>query len=90
MANHVTQNPANKVGRYSGAGTGGVTEVIPTAAEAERGLQPFSIDDRRSRGRMLALGLILAASGAIAAGTVWRARRPQPLARRVMRKVGLG
>ena len=89
MANDVRQNPANKWGRYSGGGAGGVTEVIPTPAEAERGLRPFSIDERSRRGRGLALLLTAAASGIVAAVTLRRARRPQPLHQRVMKRVGL-
>ncbi len=89
MANGVTQNPANKWGRYSGGGAGGVSEVIPTQAEAERGLQPFSLDEGRSRGRALSLLLTAAVSGVVAAVTLRRARRPLPLRQRVMKRVGL-
>lgn len=71
------QNPSNLVGRNSGAGPGGVTQVVPTAREAERGLKPIRLEEGGRRWmRPLGMGLgALALVGAGALGYVMRQRR---------------
>ena len=87
MANDARQNPANKWGRYSGAGAAGISEVVPSEAEARRGLEPFSIGGNAASARALALGGAAMLGAAIAAFAVWQARRPRDLPTRVLRKV---
>ena len=65
MANSASQNPSNKVGRNSGAGPGGIRVIAPTAAEAQRGLQPVELPEP-TRWRMrigVGLGVLVAALG---------------------------
>ena len=89
MANDARQNPANKWGRYSGSGAGGISEVIPTAAEARRGLEPFALRHDGDPGRAIAL-VATAVAGAVLAGMLlWQARQPKDLPTRVMKRVGL-
>ena len=88
MPNNATQNPSNRWARNSGAGSGGISQVIPTRAEAARGLQPFSLDSGASGARAIGLGLAMALGALLAGAVVWRARQPQDLRTRVMRKVG--
>jgi hypothetical protein len=87
MPNDATQNPTNRWARNSGAGTGGVSQVIPTRAEAGRGLQPFSLDETGDAARAIGLGLAMALGAILAGAVVWRARQPQDLPTRVMRKI---
>ena len=87
MANDARQNPANKWGRYSGAGAAGISEVVPSEAEARRGLEPFSIGGNAASDRAFALGGAALLGAAIAAFAVWQARRPRDLPTRVLRKV---
>ena len=88
MSNSATQNPSNKVGRNSGAGPAGVSEIRPTPAELERGLVPAS----RRRGWAGALGAGLGALAVIggASAYAWnRIRQPRTLRARLGRMVGL-
>jgi hypothetical protein len=87
MANDAKQNPANKWGRYSGGGPAGVSEVIPSEAEARRGLEPFSLGGDESA-RALALGMT-ALLGAVVAGLlIWQIRQPRGLPARVLKRAG--
>jgi hypothetical protein len=85
MHHTTTQNPANRVGRNSGAGPGGVTEVIPTEKEAERGLEPFSIEPHtgRSVGRMVGIGAAALAGVGLSVYATLRMRRRRTLMGRV-------
>lgn len=89
--NTANQNPGNKVGRYSGAGAAGVSEIVPTEREALRGLQPIRISEGGRWGTGLALGLgALALLGAgVAAYLAQRSRQPKGLRPRLERMVGL-
>lgn len=87
MANDATQNPTNKWARNSGAGPAGISYAIPTAAEARRGLQPFSTDGSGSAGRILVLALTATVGAVIAAAAVMRARQPKALPDRILRRV---
>lgn len=85
------QNPSNLVGRNSGWGPGGVSQVVPTQREAERGLEPIRLGSEGGRKwlRPLNMGLgALALVGAGALGYVVRQRRqPHGLRGRVERLV---
>jgi hypothetical protein len=85
------QNPRNKVGRNSGAGPAGISEIVPTAEEARRGLEPLRVGGRRWT-RPLRMGLgALALAGAGVAGYVARQRMRKPTLRtRLERMIGLG
>lgn len=89
--NSATQNPSNKVGRYSGAGDAGITELVPTEREARRGLEPIRLDDdaRWSTGLALGLGALALLGAGVAAFLAQRARRPKGLRPRLERMVGL-
>jgi hypothetical protein len=89
MPNNATQNPSNRWARNSGAGPAGISQVVPSRAEAARGLETFSLDHDGSTGRTLVLGLVAALGAVVAGALVWRARQPQDLPTRVMRRVGL-
>jgi hypothetical protein len=89
MANDARQNPSNKWGRYSGGGPAGVSEVIPTEAEARRGLQPFSTGGGEPVPRTLALGLTALVGALLAGAAVWRARQPKDLRTRMLRRAGI-
>lgn len=79
MANSATQNPANKVGRNSGAGAGGVTEVVPSEAEARRGLEPIRthMTPGRSGGIWAGLGAATLLGAGVAAFVTRRLRQPR-------------
>jgi hypothetical protein len=79
MANSATQNPANKVGRNSGAGAGGVSEIVPTEAEARRGVHPVGgvEEGGRSGGTLARLGAVTLAGAGLAALVTRRLRRPR-------------
>jgi hypothetical protein len=81
MANSVSQNPRNKVGRNSGGGSAGVRSVVPSEAERERGLDPFELSDGpRWPWRIgIGLGLLAAVGGGVAALAVRRAERKRSL-----------
>lgn len=89
--NSATQNPANKVGRYSGAGEAGITQVVPTEQEARRGLEPIRIPEggRWGGGLALALGALALVAAGVAAVMAQRARQPKGLRPRLERMVGL-
>ena len=88
--NTANQNPSNKVGRYSGAGEAGISEIVPTEREAERGLQRISVSDGGRWGGGYAFGLGLALVGAgVAALLTQRARKPRGIRPRIERMVGL-
>lgn len=89
--NTANQNPANKVGRYSGAGEAGISQIVPTDREAQRGLQPLRISESDRWGGSYALGLgALALLGAgVAVLLVQRARQPKGIRPRIERMVGL-
>lgn len=89
MPNDATQNPTNRWARNSGVGTAGISSVVPTGAEARRGLEPFSIDGGGGMGRGIALGLVAVLGALMAGAFVWRSRQPQDLPTRVLRKVGI-
>lgn len=88
MANGATQNPANKVGRNSGAGPTGISRMEPTAAEAARGLETMG-EGTGGWGRRMGLGF-----GAIAllgSGTAYlwrRMRQPKGFRARMGRMIG--
>lgn len=87
MPNDATQNPTNRWARNSGVGTAGISSVVPTRAEAQRGLRPYSIEGGGGVGRGLALGLVAVLGAVMAGAFVWRSRQPQDLPTRVLRKV---
>ena len=89
--NSVTQNPSNKVGRHSGAGEAGISEIVPTEREAARGLEPIRISSSGGWSGSFALGVgafVLIGAG-LAALLAQRARRPKGLRPRIERMVGL-
>lgn len=88
MSNESIQNPRNKVGRYSGAGPAGVTEIVPTERERARGLEPMSLDSNRG---WFGPGLaILAALGTgVGAFLIKRRRERQTLTSKIRRLGGL-
>lgn len=88
MSNDASQNPANRWARNSGAGPGGISAVVPTEAEARRGLEPFSTATGAPAGRAIALGLVAAVGALVASAVVWRARQPEDIPTRIKRKVG--
>lgn len=89
MPNDAIQNPANRWARNSGAGAAGISAVVPTEAEARRGLQPFTMDGGAPAGRAIALGLVAAVGALVAGLVVWRARQPEDVPTRIKRRVGL-
>ena len=69
MANSVNQNPRNKAGRNSGAGPAGISAIVPTEAEARRGLEPLDLDGPSPWPVRLGVGLgvlALVGSGVVA------------------------
>jgi hypothetical protein len=60
-SNTANQNPRYKVGRNSGAGPGGISEVVPSRREAERGLQPIHLDEGATWTSPVMIGLAVAA-----------------------------
>lgn len=92
MPNSATQNPANKVGRNSGAGEGGISELVPTEAEAQRGVQPLSTGFRpeagRSGGTAARLGVVTLLGAGLAAFVTRRLRKPKSWTDRLRSKVG--
>jgi hypothetical protein len=94
MPNSATQNPANKVGRNSGAGAGGVSEVVPTEAEARRGLTsnfPTTGGSGGSGvGSLARLGVVGAVGAGLAALITRHLRRPKSRLDRLRDYVGLG
>jgi hypothetical protein len=93
MPNSATQNPANKVGRNSGAGEGGISETVPTQAEAQRGVQPISTGYRpevgRSGGTAARLGVATLLGAGIAAFVTRRLRKPKSWTDRVRSAIGV-
>ena len=89
--NTANQNPANKVGRHSGAGDAGISRIVPTPEESRRGLRPIELSEGGRWGGGLALGLgALALLGAgVATLLARRARQPRGLRPRIERMVGL-
>jgi hypothetical protein len=79
MANSATQNPANKVGRNSGAGAGGVSEMVPSEAEHRRGLEPIRTHQSpgRSGGMWAGLGAVTVIGAGVAAFVTRRLRQPR-------------
>lgn len=65
MANSAKQNPSNKVGRNSGGGPGGVTEIVPTEREMRRGVPALGAE---GSGWGLRLGMGLGALAVLGAG----------------------
>lgn len=88
MSNESIQNPRNKVGRYSGAGPAGVTEIVPTERERARGLERMSLDSDRG---WLRPGLAIAAALGAGMGALLMKRRRdrQTLTSRIRRLGGL-
>lgn len=64
MRNSATQNPANKVGRNSGAGPAGISRIRPTEREAERGLRAAPAAGRPWAAIGAGVGAVLLAAGA--------------------------
>ena len=60
-SNTANQNPQNKVGRNSGSGRGGVSQMVPTRREAERGLRPIDLDEGSTWTSPVMIGLAVAA-----------------------------
>ena len=89
MANDARQSPSNKWGRYSGGGPAGISEVVPTEAEARRGLEPFRLHGEPDPGRAIALGAVALLGALLAGALVWRTRQPQDLPTRIMKRVGM-
>lgn len=91
MANSAAQNPADKVGRNSGAGPQGVSEIAPTAQEAARGVRPVTRGAPPADSNRLVAGLsAVAVLGAgVATYFVRRARQPRGPIARIRRAVGL-
>jgi hypothetical protein len=82
MAHTAKQNPSNKVGRNSGAGAGGISEIVPTERERERGLEPISLHEpSRGWGRVLGYGMgaLAVVGGGVTALRVRRARQNRGL-----------
>jgi len=73
MSNDVSQNPSNKVGRNSGAGSSGISTYTPTAREADRGLVPIAVESGRAWGVWSLFGM--AAAAAAGAGLYLRRER---------------
>lgn len=93
MANSATQNPTNKVGRNSGGGDGGVSRMVPSEAEARRGVQPIggsahAAPAGRSGGMMATLGAVTLAGAGVAALVTRRLRRPTSRLERLRGLVG--
>lgn len=89
MANSATQNPANKIGRNSGAGAAGISEIEPTRAEAARGLEPLG-RERGGWARRIGMGFGAIALLGSASAYLWkRVRQPKGFRDRIARKVGL-
>jgi hypothetical protein len=88
--NTAAQNPRNKVGRYSGAGEAGISEIVPTDAESRRGLRPMSTSEARWGGGLaLGLGALALIGAGLATLLAQRARKPKGLRPRLERMVGL-
>lgn len=88
MANGATQNPTNKVGRNSGVGPAGISEIQPTTAEAARGLAPIG---RNSGGWARRFGIGFGAIALLGSGSayIWkRVRQPKGFRERMARMVG--
>jgi hypothetical protein len=87
MANGATQNPANKVGRNSGAGPTGISAFQPTAAEAARGLEPMGQNRTGWTGR-LGMGFGAIALVGSASAYLWkRVRQPKGFRARIKRMI---
>jgi hypothetical protein len=86
------RNASNRVGRNSGAGPGGVSRVVPTERERERGLEPFELGGpRRGGAGLLGIGLgalALAGAGVAAYAIHNERRRRRTLGGRLERLVG--
>lgn len=86
MAYTEKQNASNKVGRNSGGGPAGVSEIVPTERERERGLEPIRLGETGGGpGRWLGLGLgaLAVLGGGFAALRVREARRNRGLRGRI-------
>jgi hypothetical protein len=88
MTNDARQNPANKSGRYSGGGPAGISQVVPTEAEARRGLQPFRLDEDADPVRVFMLGATAVIGALIAGALLWKVRQPDDLPTRIRKRVG--
>jgi hypothetical protein len=90
MANSATQNPSNKVGRNSGAGAGGISEIVPSEREAQQGLQPLRTSHYEEPSRSyLGLGTVAVLGAGVATFVMRRLRQPQSRIDRVRSWVGL-
>jgi len=87
MSNSATQNPANKVGRNSGDGPVGVSEAVPSAAEAARGVQ--AIGGTPPAGRKRTAGAVALLGTGLAVWLARRARKPQGRVERLRAWAGL-
>lgn len=81
MAHSAAQNANNRVGRNSGAGPDGVTRLVPTEREAERGLEPIALGNDhgwRRFGVAIGVGAGVSALALIGAGAAWNRVRHRP------------
>jgi hypothetical protein len=89
MSNSATQNPANKVGRNSGGGPAGVSEAVPTAAEAARGVQAIGGTPPGGRKGAAGAGAVALLGTGLAVWLARRARRPRGRIERLRAWAGL-
>jgi hypothetical protein len=86
--NSAKQNPRNLVGRNSGGGPDGVTRMVPTEREAERGVEPIDISGAGwLRPLALGLGAALVVGASVTALAMQRAREQRKLRHRVGRMI---
>jgi hypothetical protein len=84
-AHHTPQHP---VGRYSGGGPDGVTRMVPSDREAQRGLQPIELSGPGwLRPLTLGLGAALLVGASVTALAMQRARQERTLRHRVGRMI---
>lgn len=89
MSNGVTQNPANRAARNSGAGRAGIDEIVPTEREARRGLEAMGTTSPTSW-RGFGLGAVAAVGAGLGAFAVRRIRARRGWRARVRDWAGLG
>jgi len=76
MKHTIARNPRNKVGRNSGAGSGGLDMYLPTHEESKRGLRPFEEPESPWPMRIgVGLGVLGMIGGGLVALAIRRAER---------------